>query len=92
MVQRNDDALRNAVKGSHMYGTGPGRKDLGRVLEWGAVDFAFIYALARHFGASEEQAKYIAACHLLDMLFIAEGINPGVGSANWLRSRKISMS
>jgi len=34
MVAREAGALRNAVKGSPMYGTGPGRKDLGRVLEW----------------------------------------------------------
>lgn len=36
MVERSDDALRNAVQGTAMYGSGPGRKDLGRVLEWGA--------------------------------------------------------
>jgi len=36
MVERSDPALRNArADGSPLlYGTGPGRKDLGRVLEW----------------------------------------------------------
>jgi ectoine hydroxylase-related dioxygenase (phytanoyl-CoA dioxygenase family) len=33
-VERSDPALRNAVKGTPLYGTGAGRKDLGRVLEW----------------------------------------------------------
>ena len=35
MVERSDGALRNAVEGTALYGTGPGRKDLGGVLEWG---------------------------------------------------------
>lgn len=35
MIERSDAALRNAVKGTKLYGTGPGRKDLGKVLEWG---------------------------------------------------------
>ena len=35
MVERADAALRNAKKGSKFYGDGPGRMDLGRVLEWG---------------------------------------------------------
>jgi ectoine hydroxylase-related dioxygenase (phytanoyl-CoA dioxygenase family) len=35
MVERSAPALRNAVPGSALYGTGPGRKDLGQVLEWG---------------------------------------------------------
>lgn len=35
MVERSDTALRNAAPGSALYGTGPGRKDLGGVLEWG---------------------------------------------------------
>lgn len=34
MVQRSDTALRNAKPGTAMFGTGPGRKDLGGVLEW----------------------------------------------------------
>lgn len=35
MIERKEDALRNAVKGTKMYGDGTGRKDLGGVLEWG---------------------------------------------------------
>ncbi|GFH54080.1 hypothetical protein CTEN210_10556 [Chaetoceros tenuissimus] len=35
MIERKEDALRNAVKGTKMYGNGTGRKDLGGVLEWG---------------------------------------------------------
>ena len=35
MVERSDAALRNAVKDTKFYGKGPGRMDLGRVLEWG---------------------------------------------------------
>jgi hypothetical protein len=38
MIQRSEAALRNAVKGTAMYGTGPGRKDLGGVLEWDIQD------------------------------------------------------
>jgi hypothetical protein len=34
-VERNAGELRNSVAGSKMYGSGPGRKDLGRVMEWG---------------------------------------------------------
>lgn len=35
MVERSDAALRNAVKDTKFYGQGPGRMDLGQVLEWG---------------------------------------------------------
>ena len=35
MVERSDAALRNAVKDTKFYGKGPGRMDLGQVLEWG---------------------------------------------------------
>lgn len=35
MVERSDAALRNAVKDTRFDGQGPGRMDLGRVLEWG---------------------------------------------------------
>lgn len=35
MIERNEVALRNAVEGTSFYGSGPGRKDLGGVLEWG---------------------------------------------------------
>jgi len=48
MVQRNDAALRNAVQNSHMYGTGPGRKDLGRVLEWGSPDSNVFKSILAH--------------------------------------------
>ena len=37
-VERSDVSLRNAKPGTPMYGSGPGRKDLGGVLEWGSVD------------------------------------------------------
>ena len=46
MIERSDDALRNAVKGTQMYGTGPGRKDLGKVLEWGPDSRVFKKMLA----------------------------------------------
>jgi ectoine hydroxylase-related dioxygenase (phytanoyl-CoA dioxygenase family) len=34
MKERSSTELRNAKKGTPMYGSGPGRKDLGGVLEW----------------------------------------------------------
>lgn len=46
MVERSDKALRNAVEGSKLYGTGPGRKDLGQVLEWGKESKVFKSILA----------------------------------------------
>jgi hypothetical protein len=46
MVERSDAALRNAVQGTKLYGSGPGRKDLGRVLEWGAESKVFKSILA----------------------------------------------
>jgi hypothetical protein len=46
MIQRSDAALRNAVKGTKLYGSGPGRKDLGQVLEWGADSKLFKSILA----------------------------------------------
>lgn len=48
MIERSDPALRNAVKGSQLYGTGPGRKDLGRVLEWGADDSKVFKSILAH--------------------------------------------
>jgi len=48
MVERSDAALRNAVPGSRMYGTGPGRQDLGRVLEWGATDSRVFQSILAH--------------------------------------------
>lgn len=47
-VERSDTALRNAVKGSSLYGTGPGRKDLGQVLEWGAQDSRVFQSILAH--------------------------------------------
>jgi ectoine hydroxylase-related dioxygenase (phytanoyl-CoA dioxygenase family) len=46
MVERTDMALRNAVAGSKMWGAGPGRKDLGQVLEWGQDSKVFKTILA----------------------------------------------
>lgn len=46
MVERKEAALRNAVKGTKMYGEGPGRKDLGGVLEWGEDSKIFKKILA----------------------------------------------
>jgi ectoine hydroxylase-related dioxygenase (phytanoyl-CoA dioxygenase family) len=47
-IQRDEGALRNAVKGSAMYGTGPGRQDLGRVLQWGKQDSAVFKSILAH--------------------------------------------
>lgn len=46
MIERSDEALRNAVKDTKFYGEGPGRMDLGRVLEWGAESKVFKSILA----------------------------------------------
>lgn len=46
MVERSDEALRNAVAGTKLYGSGPGRKDLGGVLEWGDESRVFKSILA----------------------------------------------
>lgn len=46
MIERSDGALRNAVKGTKLYGAGPGRKDLGKVLEWGPDSKVFKSILA----------------------------------------------
>lgn len=45
-VERKDDELRNAKIDSKMRGLGPGRKDLGRVLEWGPESRVFQSILA----------------------------------------------
>lgn len=45
-VQRNDSSLRNAKEGTALYGSGPGRKDMGRVLEWGEESKVFKSVLA----------------------------------------------
>eukprot|EP00978_Attheya_sp_CCMP212_P015396 scaffold39755_cov52-Attheya_sp.AAC.7 len=46
MTERKEKALRNAVPGTALYGTGPGRKDLGGVLEWGEDSKVFKSILA----------------------------------------------
>jgi ectoine hydroxylase-related dioxygenase (phytanoyl-CoA dioxygenase family) len=46
MIERTDKSLRNAVQGTYMYGSGPGRKDLGQVLEWGSESTVFKSILA----------------------------------------------
>lgn len=46
MIERKESALRNAVKGTNFYGSGPGRKDLGGVLEWGKDSKVFQKILA----------------------------------------------
>jgi len=48
MIQRSEGALRNAVKGTTMYGTGPGRKDLGGVLEWDYQDSKIFKSILAH--------------------------------------------
>ena len=45
-VQRDAKELRNAKEGTPLYGTGPGRKDMGRVLEWGKESEVFKSILA----------------------------------------------
>lgn len=46
MIERADTDLRNAVKDTKFYGQGPGRMDLGRVLEWGDESRVFKSILA----------------------------------------------
>lgn len=46
MIERSDQELRNALKDTKLYGTGPGRKDLGKVLEWGPESKVFKSILA----------------------------------------------
>lgn len=46
MIERSDGALRNAAKGTKMFGHGPGRMDLGQVLEWGEESKVFKSILA----------------------------------------------
>lgn len=48
MVERSDPALRNALKDTPLYGTGPGRKDLGRVLEWGMDESRVFRSVLAH--------------------------------------------
>lgn len=46
MVERSDGPLRNAVQGTNFFGEGPGRMDLGQVLEWGEESRVFKSILA----------------------------------------------
>jgi hypothetical protein len=46
MIERSEDSLRNAVKETKFYGEGPGRMDLGQVLEWGKESKVFKSILA----------------------------------------------
>ena len=46
MIERTAGALRNTVAGTSLAGTGPGRKDLGGVLEWGEESKPFKSILA----------------------------------------------
>jgi Phytanoyl-CoA dioxygenase (PhyH) len=47
-IERTDDVLRNAMPGSNLYGTGPGRQDLGRILEWGPNDSRIFASILNH--------------------------------------------
>jgi ectoine hydroxylase-related dioxygenase (phytanoyl-CoA dioxygenase family) len=47
-VERSDDELRNAAKGTTLYGSGPGRKDMGGVLEWGDVESRIFRSILAH--------------------------------------------
>jgi ectoine hydroxylase-related dioxygenase (phytanoyl-CoA dioxygenase family) len=48
MVERSDDALRNAMKGTNFFGNGPGRMDLGRCLEWGPTESRVFQSILAH--------------------------------------------
>lgn len=47
-VARSDASLRNAVKGSPMYGSGPPRLDLGGIMEWGDVQSRVFKSILAH--------------------------------------------
>lgn len=47
-IERSDSELRNASPDSPLYGTGPGRQDLGRVLEWGKVESRIFKSILAH--------------------------------------------
>lgn len=47
-VPRSDAALRNAVEGSPMYGSGPPRLDLGGILEWSGEESAMFKSILAH--------------------------------------------
>ena len=48
MIERSDAALRNAVEGTKYFGSGPGRMDLGRCLEWGTDDSQVFRSILAH--------------------------------------------
>lgn len=48
MVERSDDALRNTASNTKFSGSGPGRKDLGRVLEWGREESKVFQSILAH--------------------------------------------
>ena len=47
-IARDDPSLRNAVKGSPMYGSGPPRLDLGGIFEWGEIDSKVFKSVLAH--------------------------------------------
>lgn len=47
-VARSDDSLRNAIKGSPMYGSGPPRLDLGGIFEWGEIQSRVFKSILAH--------------------------------------------
>lgn len=47
-VPRSDPALRNAVEGSPMYGTGPPRLDLGGIFEWSTIESRVFKSVLAH--------------------------------------------
>lgn len=48
MMERTDAGLRNTVKGTAFAGSGPGRKDLGGVLEWGGKESIIFKSILAH--------------------------------------------
>jgi ectoine hydroxylase-related dioxygenase (phytanoyl-CoA dioxygenase family) len=48
MVERSEDALRNAKEGTKFFGQGPGRMDLGRCLEWGPEESRVFQSILAH--------------------------------------------
>lgn len=48
MIERSDEDLRNAVRDTAFYGNGPGRMDLGRVLEWGNEESEVFKSILAH--------------------------------------------
>ena len=47
-IGRSDESLRNAVKGSPMYGSGPPRLDLGGIFEWGEIESKVFKSILAH--------------------------------------------